>query len=47
MPRSLALILEMEDPDALSGNKSFSSHTWPLNSDQFLHFTGIDFRAKG
>ena len=47
MPRNLALILEIEDPEAPSGNKCFSFHMWSLNSDWLLHLINMGFRAEG
>lgn len=47
MPRNFALILEIEDPEAPSGNKYFSFHMWCLNSDWLLHLINVAFRAEG
>ena len=47
MPRNFALILEIEDPEAPSGNKCFSFHMWSLNSDWLLHLINMGFRAEG
>lgn len=47
MPRNFALILEIEDPEAPSGNKYFSFHMWYLNSDWLLHLINVAFRAEG